>query len=202
MNYKSETTKTYDTFPDEFEEKFKSYLQDYLRTEVDEFLKHLPPKGKILDVGSGAGNQALYFKNLGYEVVCIDLSKEMIRKCIEKGLNAFLMDFEEINLPERSFDGVWSYTSLLHSPKSKMQEILKQILIVLKPNGVFFLGMKQGVGADFKVQEKYPGTKRYFSHYLDDELKELLTPMFNLIFSSKTKLRETNVYLNYVLTKK
>lgn len=202
MNYKLETKRTYNTFADDFESKFKIHAQQYLKKEMRKFLELLSPKSKILDIGSGPGDHALLFQNQGHEITCIDLSEEMIKKCKENGLNAQLMDFENLEFPENSFDGIWACTSLLHIPKENLGKILKQISQIMKPQGIFFLGMKQGNGECFNIQDRYPGTKRWFSLYTNEELRKYLEPHFKIKFYFGTTINGKQTFLNYLLTKK
>ena len=202
MDYKEETRKSYDKFPKDFENKFRNYIEDYLVEEIKEFLKRLPPKAKILDIGCAAGDKALYLKKLGYELTCIDISEEMVKICKENGLNARVMDCEDMEFAENSFDGVLAYTSLLHVPKNKLLKIIERISEIMKSGGWFFLGMKEGDGEGFRGQEKYPGTKRWFSLYRDNELREYLLKYFNVDFYSETKRDESHMFLNYILKKK
>ncbi len=44
-------------------------------------------KGKILDVGCGAGSHSLYLQNKGFEVCAIDISANAINACQLRGLN-------------------------------------------------------------------------------------------------------------------
>ena len=43
-------------------------------------------KGKILDVGCGAGSHALYLQEKGFDVTAIDISKNVIKACELRGL--------------------------------------------------------------------------------------------------------------------
>ena len=44
-------------------------------------------KGKILDVGCGAGSHALYLQEKGFDVIAIDISAKAIKACQLRGLN-------------------------------------------------------------------------------------------------------------------
>jgi len=197
-DYKEETKKVYEKFTLKFAEKFAEYLPKYLLMEIEEFAKKIPGGGKILDIGSGSGDHALFLKNKGFDVFCIDISPEMIELCKEKGLKAKVMDLEKLQFQPKSFDAVWAYTSLLHIPKSNLNSVLKKIKETLKPNGIFFIGMKKGAGEGFVSENKYPGVKRWFSLFSDEELRDFLEVYFIIDSYSETKVDDDHVFLNYL----
>lgn len=44
------------------------------------FLEKLPQKnGKILDLGCGSGRDSKYFKELGFEVIALDMAEELAK---------------------------------------------------------------------------------------------------------------------------
>lgn len=47
-------------------------------------------KGKVLDVGCGAGSHALYLQNLGFDVTAIDISPNAIDACTLRGVKRAL----------------------------------------------------------------------------------------------------------------
>lgn len=62
-------------------------------------------KGKILDVGCGAGSHALYLKEKGFKVLPIDISENAIETCRLRGLeNAEVLDILE--LKDQKFDTI------------------------------------------------------------------------------------------------
>lgn len=201
-DYKDLTKQAYNQFADDFEDKFESYLEKNLKDKLSDFLADVPKGGKILDLGSGPGNYAINFKRLGFQVLCIDNSEEMIKRCKEKGLPAMVMDFEKLDFPEKSFDAVWAYTSLLHVPKKNIPEILKKISKIMKDQSILLLGMKYGEGEGFREQEKYPGTKRWFSLYTKEELESYLTPLFEILYYSETIAGPKHMFMNFGLRKK
>ena len=48
----------------------------------------------------------------GFEILCTDLSPEMIRACRDKGLTARVMDVTDLRLPPDSFDAAIAYLVL------------------------------------------------------------------------------------------
>lgn len=196
MGYKDETRKAYDMYTDEFAGKFEDSMQ-YILPELDLFLKKLEGK-KILDLGSGPGHHAEYFKEKGFDVLCGDISVSMVELCQKRGLRAEVMDIENLQLPENSFDGVWSYTSLLHVPRRNMTKVIEGIARILKPKGIFALAVKKGREEGFEIRGHYPGTRRWFTYFTDEEIRTMTSPLFKLLRFSSTEVKNGDVFLNYV----
>ena len=63
-------------------------------------------KGKILDVGCGAGSHALYLQEKGFDVTAIDISENAIKACELRGLkNCKVVDILEMD-PSEKFDTI------------------------------------------------------------------------------------------------
>lgn len=199
MDYKEETREAYNRYSTIFEKKFGEHFELRVKREADLFIRALPGK-RIVDLGCGPGNHAEYFAEQGLDVLCVDFSEEMVRICREKGLNAVVMDLEELDLPENSFDGVWAYTSLLHVPRKKFERVFERIAGLLKPRGVLGLAVKEGLGEGFVVEEeKYPGTRRWFTNFSDRELRAIFGERFELLSFSRQAIDEKRVFLDYLL---
>ncbi|MEK6896535.1 MAG: class I SAM-dependent methyltransferase [Nanoarchaeota archaeon] len=200
MDYKQSSEKLYDSFASEFEERTKDYLQRYILEDANLFMKNLKGK-RILDLGSGPGRDANFFKEHGFSPICADISGKMVELCLQKGLEAYQMDLENLKFSSSSFDGIWAYTSLLHMPKANFPKILDNIASFLSDNGLFYLGMKEGDFEDWQSDAKYNNEKRFVSLYRDDELRKLLSGLFVIIHDSKIHLGGST-YLNYLCLKK
>ena len=194
QDYKKITKNLYEKYAKEYENNLTKEFEKLLEGDRDLFLKNLKGK-KILDVGSGPGRDSIYFKKQGYEPLCIDFSEKMIELCKKKGLEVSIMNFENMNFPDNSFDGVWAYTSLLHIPKSKIKDVLRRIYEILKPNGMFFLGMTEGFFEGMEEDNKYRGEKKFKALYEKEELRELLVEYFIIIQVSDIELPEKD-YIN------
>lgn len=57
-----------------------------LQAEADRFLAKIGQNGPILDAGCGVGRDTAYFALLGYTVIALDLSSEMLRLTRERSL--------------------------------------------------------------------------------------------------------------------
>lgn len=191
------TINAYNQTAQEYEDQTSDFWDRFPRTFLDEFLNL--GKGKILDLGSGPGRDALIFKQEGNDVVCLDASNEMLKLCKEKGLQTIEGDFAKLPFEPETFDGVWAYTSLLHVPKKDLPKILSQIHTVLKPDSVLALGMIEGTEEMYK--EKEGEGKRWFSYYSNKELVDMLEEAgFQIIFQEEFKPGARR-YLNIISMK-
>ncbi|OYT36046.1 hypothetical protein B6U91_01990 [Candidatus Pacearchaeota archaeon ex4484_71] len=199
MDPLEETKLSYDTHATEYEKRTKDYIEEYIQKDFNLYLQNLKGR-RILDIGSGPGRDSIRFKQRGFHPVCIDISKTMIELCKNKGLEAYEMNMENLDFDNNSFDGVWAYTSLLHLPKSRIKNAIKEIKRVLKPGGILYLGMKEGNSEGFEKREHYPNHKRYFALYPKEEIEKLISG-FEIIHFSETKIDKEHTYLNFLCKK-
>ncbi|MBU0596219.1 class I SAM-dependent methyltransferase, partial [Candidatus Bipolaricaulota bacterium] len=125
-------------------------LPEWKLTERQQFLEELRDAGarSLLEVGSGPGVDAVFFRDRGLDVVCVDLSPEMVAACRAKGLEAHEMDLAELRFPPKSFDAVYALNCLLHVPKAELPTVLGEIRKVLAPGGLVYLGVYGGIDSE------------------------------------------------------
>jgi len=96
-------------------------------------------KGRVLDIGCGAGRHSLYLQEKGFDVLGIDNSPLALKVCKLRGLRkAKLMPIEELNFPPNSFDTVLMLGcnfGLFGSPK-KAKRILKKLHKITSENAI------------------------------------------------------------------
>src|SRR3990167_2687868 len=133
-DYKKRTIQVYDDNIEDYERINKDFIKQYLLEETTYFLSHLPGK-KILDLGSGPGDHALYFNSKGFDTLCIDLSPKMIQRCKQKGLVTIMADIENVPPLPHQFDGIWAYQSLIHVPRAKLPGLFRTYQHLLNDHG-------------------------------------------------------------------
>lgn len=139
----------------------------------EKFLDRLPAKkGKILDLGCGSGRDSKFFKDMGFEIVAMDLSEELGEKASEYiGQEVIVKDMRELDF-EDEFIGVWACASILHLPIEDIGIVLEKIFKSLKNGGVFYSSFKYGErdytkdGREFTcfTEERF---FKYFPQYRD-----------------------------------
>ncbi len=98
----------------------------------------------LLELGAGPGKDGEFFRDSGLEMVCTDLSPEMLALCASKGLAARLIGLSKLDLPPGTFDAGYAPNCLLHVPDRELPAALRGIRAVLKPGGLFYLGVYGG----------------------------------------------------------
>lgn len=197
-NYKTETIRTYDLYAEKFDVKFGAHFLEWVCHYADTFLGAARGKA-ILDLGSGPGNHAEYFRDKGYDVTCVDLSESMVNACRKKGLRAEVMDIENLTFPTNSFDGIWAYASLLHIPKIKLASVVAGIAKLLTSEGICALAVKKGIGEQFETSDEYPDSQRYFVYYTDEEIRAAFCPYFDVIGFTEDNVKNKYVFMGYLL---
>jgi len=166
-----QTIKYYDKHAEEWATTHGGYEENsYWEKEMQRFYQLLP-KGKILEIGSGAGNDASALIKMGYEYTGIDASSGLIEIAKKRNPKAIFIKMDVCNLdfPEGYFDGFWTAATLIHIPKSKINIALKQINRATKVGGIGFISMKKGKG-----EKRDPATGRWFAYYSESEFLEVL----------------------------
>ncbi|KRF13349.1 class I SAM-dependent methyltransferase [Paenibacillus sp. Soil787] len=160
-------------------------VQSWKVEEMDRFMARLQAadKGKgqrILDLGSGPGHQAMYLKNHGCQVTCVDLSDEMVNICREKGLEALAMDVYTLDLESESFDAIWTMNALLHVPKDSFLQVLANMERVLKPDGFLYLGLYGGYESEGIWENDTYSPQRFFAFYEDEHVQRKVSEVFDI----------------------
>lgn len=115
----------------------------------DDFIIELVPVLKerggkrILDVGCGAGRNALFLANEGFYVVGLDISLTALKLALEKADKANLKncvfvrhDFLKLPFPDSQFDAVISCYSIENLPLSKTRKALNEVKRVMTNKGL------------------------------------------------------------------
>ena len=140
----------------------------------DLFLTHIPKTGNVLDLGCGSGRDSRFFLDNGYSVTAIDGSIEVAKFASDFiGKTVEVKTFQELDYLN-TFDGIWACASLLHCPKSEIEDVIFKINQALKINGVVYMSFKYG--QDERVDER----GRFFNDYTESELSDLVATQASL----------------------
>jgi SAM-dependent methyltransferase len=148
-------------------------------------------KNTLLELGAGAGYDSLFFKENRINVIAIDLSKEMVKKCIEKNIEAYELDFYNLSSLNKKFDCIYAINTLLHVPKNDLSKVLAEINFVLNPNGLFYMGLYGGNDIENELSySDIPDIPRFFAFHSEKYLKTLLEQHFKILSFEHIKIED------------
>lgn len=190
----------YEQYGEVLAQKYASSFPKNVREYARRFVRALPGK-TVLDVGCGPGTHALYFSQVGLDVTCIDISETMLKKCEVKGLKTLLVDLQEMRFPDRTIDGIWAITSLVHIQKKNLASVVKKWCRMLRANGIIFISVHEGEKEGFEIKSDLPQAPRWFAYYTDEEIKRIFSQYFEVLFTSRDVMPSGNVFLVYMMRK-
>jgi SAM-dependent methyltransferase len=160
------------------------------REERQHFLSLLQQEGKtsLLEIGAGTGRDSQFFQQHGLKVISTDLSPEMVKRCQQNGLTAYVMDFLHLDFPPGSFDAIYSFNCLLHVPAQNLPAVLQKIQGLLKPAGLFYLGVYGGIEREGARPDDPNEPKRFFSFHTDEYMQEVIRQFFELLYFKRVHL--------------
>ncbi len=174
-------------------------IEPWKRAERDHYLSLCQQRGAktLLEIGAGPGHTSRYFQDNGLEVICIDLSPAMVALCREKGLMAQTMDVLALDFPPASFDAIFTLNSLLHIPKRRLPLALGNIHTVLKPDGLFYLGVYGGYDSEEIWEDDPLEPKRFFSFHTDEHLQQAVSDTFDILMFKCIPFREPDSPIHF-----
>ena len=205
MDYKDKTRAYYEHRGADFgfdKPDYHNFTSRFLREDFGHFLHELQGS-LVLDLGSGPGRDAFFFKRKGLLPVCVDISPAAIQFCKKADLQACVAEGEHLPFLDGSFDGVWACGFLNHFPNDSVLPVAAEINRVLKRKGVLFANVGEGYhqGYLYDVWEEIRGP--FLARHFDKDFREIISPYFEVVHFSRTLSEDgqTNE-LNYVCVKK
>ncbi|MFD2077955.1 Methyltransferase domain-containing protein [Actinopolymorpha cephalotaxi] len=151
--------------------------------EREAYLDRLRAEGvaTLLEVGAGTGQDSAYFRDHGLRVAATDLSPAMVERCREKGIDAHVADFLHLGFPPESFDAAYAMNCLLHVPNADLPAALESIATVLRPGGLFYLGVYGGAQGEGPLADDRHDPPRFFASRTDEELQDYARQAFEVV---------------------
>jgi SAM-dependent methyltransferase len=149
----------------------RDQLQDLQwRTGVlDGWLRELPSAPRLLELGPGTGQLALYAQAQGAHVQAVDLSPQNVARCRERGIAAQVGNFRALDSLEGLglFEGVYSINALLHVPRAEHAGVLSAVRRRLVPGGSLLLVNWGGRASEGLYEADSCDPPRFFSLHDD-----------------------------------
>jgi len=114
----------------------------------------------IVDIGIGAGQDALAMIEAGFDIVGVDLSWEHCRWAVRRGAAAAVADFYSLPFAPASIDAAWCASAYIHVPADHLGQVLAETRRVLRTGAVLMIGVwcgeeSEGVRVEGTVRRFY-----------------------------------------------
>jgi SAM-dependent methyltransferase len=164
-----------------YEDNAESYAENVKgicpKGELDKFSNLLLPSYRmVLDTGCGSGVASEYLQLKGFQVTGVDLSRNLLTLARKLSPYSFFEtgDMRRMYFQSGYFDGLVNIASLLHLEKKDVPKTIKEFNRVLKPGGIFYLSVKEGLGEGMENDKRYNGAEKYYSYFGKSEIRDLL----------------------------
>lgn len=157
---------TIDYYNNNTENYFQTTVNADLSESYERFLKHIPEKGRIIDIGCGSGRDVAAFTSRGYRAEGLDASAELVQ--VAKQYTGALIIQADMTTwhAEEPFDGIWCCASLLHLNDEGIKSFFENLKYNLKAGGAIYVSVKSGIETGFDEKG------RFMRNFTEDELKE------------------------------
>src|SRR5215213_7420046 len=149
-----------------------------VQAAVDRYAALLRPGARVLEIGSGSGRDARALEEAGLSVRRTDITPGFVHLLRDSGYDADVVDplvddLSDPAAPGTPYAGVWAAASLLHSDRDELPRILGRLAQVTEPDGVLFVGLKEGDGEDWFVHGNVTAP-RFFTFWREEQLRSAL----------------------------
>ncbi len=133
---------------------------------LERLTEGLPDGARVLDLGCGAGEQALWLSER-FRVIGVDISRSQLALARQRAPKAtfLLADMCSLAFRPESFDAIAAIYSIIHVPREEHAALFANLHRLLKPGGRLFVVL--GAGAWEGTDENWLdlGAEMYWSHF-------------------------------------
>ncbi|WFP60320.1 class I SAM-dependent methyltransferase [Mesorhizobium sp. WSM4904] len=167
MSTDRDTVRSYDAVAAEYAAEAAA-MPGWVATEIDAFVTGLGGSGRVLEIGSGGGRDALELEKRGISVRRTDISKGFVELLCENGFEADLLDpltddLADPQRPSTPYDGVWACACLIHVAREDFGKVLGRLAEVTRTGGRLHASVRDGDGEDVSTHGAAP--RRYVETY-------------------------------------
>jgi SAM-dependent methyltransferase len=149
-----------------------------VQSAIDRFLGLVRPGARVLEIGSGSGRDARALEEGGVSVRRTDITPAFVHLLRDGGHDADVVDplvddLADPAAPGTPYAAVWADASLLHVDRDDLPRVLSRLADATEPDGVLFLGLKEGDGENWSVHGNVTAP-RFFTFWREEPLRSAL----------------------------
>jgi SAM-dependent methyltransferase len=150
---------SYDRVASEYAERFKNEMDDkpFDRECLHQLAREVGDLGPICDMGCGPGQIARYLHRQGVDTLGVDLSPRMIAEAGRLNPDIQFHQGDMLDLPDADeiWGGIAAFYCILHIPRARIMDALREMKRVLKPGGILLLTFH--IGDEIKHMDEWWG---------------------------------------------
>jgi SAM-dependent methyltransferase len=170
------TVRAYDGSAVEFRDA-RQDVPDGLLGAIGRFASVLRPGGRVLEIGSGGGQDARALEEAGLSVRRTDVTAAFVDLLRAGGHDADVVDplTDDLSDPVTgtAYDGVWSDASLLHVRREDLSTVLARLAAATRTGGLLFASFKDGDGEAW-ASHGHVSAPRFFTYWREEPLREVV----------------------------
>lgn len=164
-----ETVKSYDLAAAEYAAE-AAVLPKWVATEIDAFVAALSGSGRVLEIGSGGGRDALELEMRGITVRRTDVAKGFVELLRENGFEADQLDplTDDLTDPRYTnapYDGIWACACLIHVARQDFGTVLRRLAGATRAGGQLHVSVRDGDGEGVSTHGGGASSRRYIETY-------------------------------------
>lgn len=169
MSTDRDTVRSYDMAAAEYAAE-AAVMPAWVAMEVDAFVTALDGSGRVLEIGSGGGRDALELELRGINVRRTDVSKGFVELLRQHGFEADQLDplTEDLADPQRPglpYDGIWACACLIHVAREDFGTVLKRLAGATRTGGPLHVSVRDGDGESVSAHGGTAAGQRYVETY-------------------------------------
>lgn len=142
----------------------------WVAAEIDAFVAALGNSGRVLEIGSGGGRDALELEKRGIDVRRTDVARGFIDLLHEQGfvadqLDPLTDDLADPRRPGSLYDGVWACASLIHVARKDFPAVLRRLAEATRTGGRLHASVRDGDGEEVSTHGTAAAPRRYVETY-------------------------------------
>ena len=169
MSTDPDTVRSYDAVAAEYAAEAAA-MPEWVAKEIDAFASGLGASGRVLEIGSGGGRDALALEKRGLSIRCTDVSRGFVDLLRERGFEADLLDplTDDLVDPQRpgtAYDGIWACACLIHVSRQDLQIVLGRLAKATRTGGRLHASVREGDGEEVSTHGGGAAPRRYVETY-------------------------------------
>ena len=180
MSTDRDTVRSYDRAAADYAAEAAA-MPDWVATEIDAFVAALGGAGRVLEIGSGGGRDALALEARGISVRRTDIAQGFVDLLRGGGFDAAQLDpltgdLSDPQHPGMPYDGVWACACLIHVARGDLGTVLHRLAAATRTGGRLHASVRDGDGEDVTTEGGAAAPRRYVETYWrEPELRAVLT---------------------------